>query len=85
MSVTTSVIIPVRNGERFIAEAIGSATNQIASTDEILVVDDGSTDKTRTVVEQINDARVKIIPGLAKGVSSARNIGMDHAAGKFIC
>lgn len=84
MAVTTSVIIPVRNGERFIADAIGSALRQIDDTDEILVVDDGSTDKTREVVEQIKEARVRIIPGLTKGVSSARNIGIDFAAGDFI-
>jgi glycosyltransferase involved in cell wall biosynthesis len=85
MGVTTSVIIPVRNGERFIAEAIASVLPQIEHTDEVLVVDDGSTDRTRAAVQQAHDPRVRIIPGLAKGVSSARNIGIEHAAGEFIC
>lgn len=85
MAVTTSVIIPVRNGERFIAEAIASVLPQIERSDEILVVDDGSTDRTCAIVQQAQDPRVKIIPGLAKGVSSARNIGIEHAAGEFIC
>ena len=81
----TSLIVPVRNGERFIADALASVRSQLQTDDEILVVDDGSTDNTLAVVEQINDPRIKILPGLAKGVSSARNIGIDHASGEFIC
>jgi len=81
----TSVIVPVRNGERFIAEALTSVTTQLQDDDEILVVDDGSTDDTCEIVRRIGDSRIRILPGFAKGVSSARNIGLDHASGEFIC
>lgn len=81
----TSVIVPVRNGERFIADALGSVTSQLQADDEILVVDDRCTDNTLAVIDRIKDPRIRVLPGLAKGVSSARNIGIDHASGKFIC
>lgn len=81
----TSLVIPVRNGERFIADALASAAPQLQSDDEIFIVDDGSTDNTLAVVERIKDPRIKVLPGLAKGVSSARNIGINHATGEFIC
>lgn len=81
----TSVIIPVRNGERFIGDALASVTSQLQPDDEILVVDDGCSDNTLALVEQVKDPRIMVLPGLARGVSSARNIGIDHASGEFIC
>ena len=71
----TSVIIPVRNSERFIAEEIVSAIPQLGETDEVIIVDDGSTDATRSIVELIRDPRLRIV--LAEDeVSSARNTGI---------
>lgn len=84
MTVETSVIIGVRNGERFLAEAVNSALAQLDPTDEILVVDDGSTDGTRSVVANIRDPRVRVLTGAAKGISSARNIGLAAARGTLI-
>jgi glycosyltransferase involved in cell wall biosynthesis len=80
----TSVIVPVRNGVRFIEDAIRSALSQLAADDEILVVDDASTDATRSVVANMRESRVHVLDGTGRGVSSARNIGLAAATGEFI-
>jgi glycosyltransferase involved in cell wall biosynthesis len=84
MASHTSVIVPVRNGVRFIDEALDSVLRQLAPDDEILVVDDASTDATRLVLARIQDPRVWILDGSGRGVSSARNIGLAAATGEFI-
>jgi glycosyltransferase involved in cell wall biosynthesis len=84
MSPRTSVIMPVRNGIRFIAEAIDSALHQLGEDDEIVIVDDASIDATRSVLAQIQDRRIRVMSGSGCGVSSARNIGLAAAAGEFI-
>ncbi len=76
-----SVIIPVRNGETYIAEAIDSALGQGPVVAEIIVVDNGSTDKTASIVGGIADPRVKLITGRS-GVSAARNDGLALARGE---
>jgi glycosyltransferase involved in cell wall biosynthesis len=80
----TSVIIPVRNGARFVTEAINSALLQLSTDDEIIVIDDASTDATRDVVMAIHDRRIHLMEGLGRGVSSARNIGLAAAAKEFV-
>src|SRR5439155_2989766 len=52
-----SVIIPVRDGERYIADAIGSVLEQTKPPAELLVVDDGSKDETATIVSQYSGSR----------------------------
>jgi glycosyltransferase involved in cell wall biosynthesis len=84
MASHTSVIMPVRNGSVFIEEALGSALRQLEPYDEILVVDDASTDSTRSVLARIPDPRIRVLNGLGRGVSSARNIGLALAKGEFI-
>jgi glycosyltransferase involved in cell wall biosynthesis len=83
MTSRTSVIMPVRNGEAYIEEAIDSALGQLGPDDEILVVDDASADNTRLALARIPDPRIRIFDGLAGGVSSARNIGLSAAVGDF--
>ena len=84
MSGRTSVIMPVRNGVRFIAEALDSALQQLADDDEIVVIDDASTDDTRSVLACMQERRIHVIEGAGRGVSSARNIGLAAATGEFI-
>jgi glycosyltransferase involved in cell wall biosynthesis len=80
----TSVIMPVRNGARFVEEAVDSALRQLAAEDEIVVVDDASTDATRSLVARMPDRRIRLLDGSGRGASSARNIGLAAATGEFI-
>jgi glycosyltransferase involved in cell wall biosynthesis len=84
MSPKTSVIMPVRNGVRFVEAAIDSALLQLGPDDEIVVVDDASTDSTLSVLARMQDPRIRVLNGAGRGVSSARNIGLAAAAGEFI-
>lgn len=77
-----SVIIPVRNGERFLAEALKSVVTQTLQPAEIIVVDDGSTDGTAGVVEAFGNG-IQLIRQTQKGVSAARNAGIQRQSGEL--
>jgi glycosyltransferase involved in cell wall biosynthesis len=77
-----SVIIPCYNHGKYISNAIQSAKNQDYANLEIIVVDDGSTDSTRTSLSKHSD--IKYIYQENKGPSSARNKGFKASAGKYI-
>src|SRR5581483_2243507 len=80
----TSLIIPVRDGERFIVQALRSALCQLAPEDEVLVVDDGSRDGTARMVTNLGDERVTFLTSDGSGISAARNRGISAATGSFI-
>jgi len=84
MSAQTSVIIPVRNGERFLADAMSSVLSQLHDADQLLVVDDGSTDRTSSIVATFRDSRVTLLKLSGRGVSAARNVGLAAATGEFV-
>lgn len=86
MIVTLSIVIPVYNGQDTIEKCIDSVLHQISLDSEIIVVDDGSTDKTNEICSIIcsYDNRVKLISKENGGVSSARNVGIEVASGKYI-
>jgi glycosyltransferase involved in cell wall biosynthesis len=78
-----SVIIPVYNGEDFIHDAIQCVLDQNYPNLEILVIDDGSTDQTRTKVDGCSD-QVTYIHQSNQGPGSARNTGLKFAKGEII-
>ena len=81
-----SIIIPMFNREHFIARAINSCLKQDFENFEIIVVDDGSTDKSVEVVKGIKDTRIKLFcHTLNCGVGPARNTGVEAATGEWIC
>jgi glycosyltransferase involved in cell wall biosynthesis len=84
MTGCTNVILPVRNGARYVAEAIRSVLVQLDEDDELIVIDDASSDNTMSVIAAIADARVRVLSSPGCGVSKARNIGLAAARGEFI-
>lgn len=79
-----SAIITAYNSEAFIAEAINSVLKQSRVVDEIVVVDDGSTDTTRQVVAEFADQGIKFIQQHNQGAGAARNKGIKETTGDFI-
>ncbi|MBD2528606.1 glycosyltransferase family 2 protein [Nostoc flagelliforme FACHB-838] len=85
MNPKVSVIIPAYNTEAYIAKAIESALKQTLTDIEVIVVDDGSTDKTIEVANSFTDQRLKVIINQQNlGVSAARNIALRAAEGEWI-
>ena len=82
----TSVVIPAYNAEVFLERTLRSALRQTHSNLEVIVVDDGSTDKTRVIAEAAaaTDERVRILSVPNGGVAKARNIGIAEANGEFV-
>lgn len=81
-----SVILPAYNHEKYIADTLESILNQSMSDLEIIVVDDGSTDKTGNIIDAFakRDARVKAFHKENGGVVSASNEAMRHATGEWL-
>lgn len=79
-----SVIIPTYNRSHLVREAIESVLQQTYTDFEALVVDDGSTDNTSSVVKQIPDSRVRYYYKDNGGQSSALNLGLTKAKGNYI-
>lgn len=79
-----SVIVPVYNVEEYIEECIESILNQTLKEIEIIIVNDGSTDKSMNIVNKFIDSRIKIVTKQNGGLSSARNAGLKVATGQYI-
>lgn len=79
-----SIIIPVYNSEKTILETIKSVLNQTINDFEIIVIDDGSKDKTLEVISKISDPRIQVFSYPNAGVSTSRNRGWEQAKGEFI-
>jgi GT2 family glycosyltransferase len=86
-----SVIVPTFNRASLVAECLGSVLTTRYSNLEILVVDDGSSDRTEVVVERFRRSHPEVIRYLTHagrlnlGVSASRNLGLKHATGEFVC
>lgn len=81
-----SVIIPVYNVQDYVEKCLNSVMNQTLKNIEIIVVDDGSTDRSPSIIDEIakTDERIRVIHSENGGVSAARNKGLDIARGRYI-
>ncbi|MGC1242433.1 MAG: glycosyltransferase family 2 protein [Chryseosolibacter sp.] len=81
-----SIIMPVYNASAYVGTAIESVLNQSHQNWELLIVNDGSTDKSRDVILQYDDPRIRFYDhSTNRGVSAARNKGLAHMKGEFLC
>lgn len=81
-----SVIIPVYNNEKFLEKCVRSVMGQSFGDLEIIAVDDGSTDGSGRILRRLarEDSRIRLLTQENKGVSEARNLGLDAATGEFL-
>jgi len=79
-----SVIIPLYNAEKYVAQALGSVLGQTMGDYEVLIVDDGSSDNSVAVCRELKDPRIKIISQTNSGAASARNRGINESIGDYI-
>lgn len=81
-----SIIVPVFNVEQFLPRCIESIRNQCMTNIEIILVDDGSYDRSGQICDQYEklDRRIRVIHKKNGGLSDARNVGIDHAEGDYI-
>ena len=81
-----SIIIPVFNVRPYLVEALDSVLAQTYTNLEIIIIDDGSTDGSGKICDDYveKDARVRVIHQENKGLSTARNVGLDRMTGEFV-
>lgn len=79
-----SVVIPCYNAGQFIKETLDSIMLQGDVVGEIIVVDDGSTDQSASIIQNYGDSRISYIYQQNKGVSAARNNGLKYATGSLV-
>lgn len=82
-----SVIIPVYKVEKYLRQCIESIISQTYTNLEIILVDDGSPDSCGDICDEyaLNDSRIKVIHQENKGLSGARNTGIDASQGDYLC
>ena len=81
-----SVIVPIYNAQKYIHKCVKSIINQTYKNLEIILVNDGSTDKSDEICQQLStiDNRIIVLNESNLGVSAARNFGLEKASGNFI-
>lgn len=82
-----SVIVPVYNQERYLEECISSIRRQTLAERECLIINDGSSDSSGEIARRFSeaDSRIRYFEQKNRGVSSARNLGMRRASGRYLC
>lgn len=80
-----SIIIPLYNKKNYIVKTIQSVLNQTFNNFELLIINDGSDDKSELEVLKFNDSRIFLHHQNNKGVATARNVGIKNAKGSYIC
>src|SRR3989337_2996755 len=79
-----SVIMSVYNGERHLRESVDSILNQTFQDFEFIIINDGSKDQSKYILESYKDERIKLIHNKNMGLTKSLNIGISIAKGKYI-
>jgi glycosyltransferase involved in cell wall biosynthesis len=79
-----SVIIAAHNAEQTILETVKSVQKQTFTDYELIIINDGSNDRTPEIINSVNDPRINLFTYPNSGVSVSRNRGISHATGKYI-
>jgi glycosyltransferase involved in cell wall biosynthesis len=79
-----SVVIPIYNGEKYIRETIRSVLDQTHTALEVLCIIDGTSDQSMTIMEALDDDRIKIFEHRNRGATYTRNRGLSLASGEYI-
>lgn len=82
-----TLVVPVYNAENYLEECVNSILNQDYKNIEIILINDGSKDKSGEIIEKLSkvDNRIKVIHKENSGVSATRNIGIENSKGNYIC
>lgn len=80
-----SIIVPVYNKQSYIEKCINSILNQSYQDFELILINDGSSDNSKNLILQYHDPRIHLIDVKNGGVSTARNLGLSAATGKYVC
>ncbi|MEE5988837.1 glycosyltransferase [Ligilactobacillus equi] len=84
MDKKVSIIVPVYKAEKFINRCVDSLLRQTYENIEIILIEDGSSDKSGEMIDKIDDSRVKVIHNKKSGVSRTRNVGLGLATGDYV-
>lgn len=86
MNPMISVIVPVYNVEKYLSRCIDSVLMQTFTDFELLLVDDGSPDNSGMICDEyaLKDVRVKVLHQENKGLSGARNAGIENSVGNYV-
>ena len=87
MNPIISIIVPVYNAENTLQRCVESVTNQTYPFFELILIDDGSTDSSGKLCDRYSesDERVRVFHQENKGVSEARNTGLEQVSGQYVC
>jgi len=79
-----SIIMPIKNAEKYIRDSIQSILNQTYKNFEFIIIDDGSTDGSQKIIESIKDDRIKFYKKESAGLIEQLNFGLGEAKGEFV-
>ncbi len=84
IAATVSVVMPVYNMERFVGQSIRSVLAQTYTDFELIIIDDGGSDRSVEICQSFNDPRIRIVHQANRGLAAARNTGTAKARGRFV-
>ena len=79
-----SIIVPIYNAEKYLSKCINSLINQTKKEIEIILINDGSTDRSEEIINNYRDERIKYLKNENQGIGKTRNFGIEKATGKYL-